>query len=224
MEAGDGRRHLASWPVTTRRKYPPSTTTDRVRIASAHGPCQGATRLLRFASALRVTRAFRCGSEGSYGRPGSRPAGQYGTGGHFTLGRRRDHGDRSRRGSPDCPTTLDRRRFLQKLAGVRSYGGDQVRGLGPGPDQSQNAGVATSAGSAGRSGSAPSAPVQPPLSFKRVPTRFVQKYTLRARLESSGSHEAVEGRPGHARELGDGGLGHAQLEEAQDVVLLPGEP
>ena len=35
----------------------PETT----RIASAHGPCQGATRLLRFAAALRVTRTFRCG-------------------------------------------------------------------------------------------------------------------------------------------------------------------
>ena len=54
----------------------------------------------------------------------------------------------------------------------------------------------------------------------RVPTRFVLKYTLRARLESSGPHEAVEGRTGHARELGDGGLGNAQLEEAPDVVLL----
>ena len=31
--------------------------TDRARIASAHGPCQGATRLLRCAPALRVTRA-----------------------------------------------------------------------------------------------------------------------------------------------------------------------
>ena len=58
----------------------------------------------------------------------------------------------------------------------------------------------------------------------RVPTRFVQKYTLRARLEPSGAHEAVEGRTGHARELGDGGLGKAQLEEAPDVVLLAVEP
>ena len=48
----------------------------------------------------------------------------------------------------------------------------------------------------------------------RVPTRFVRKYTLRARLEPSGPHEAVEGSTGHARELGDGGLGNAQLEEA----------
>ena len=57
-----------------------------------------------------------------------------------------------------------------------------------------------------------------------VPTRFEQKYTLRARLEPSGPHEAVEGRTGHARELGDGGLGNAQLEEAPDVVLLAVEP
>ena len=54
----------------------------------------------------------------------------------------------------------------------------------------------------------------------RVPTRFVQKYTLRARLEPSGSHEAVEGGTGHAGDLGDGGLGDAQLEETPDVVLL----
>ena len=58
----------------------------------------------------------------------------------------------------------------------------------------------------------------------RVPSRFAQKYTLRARLEPSGPHEAVAGRPGHAREFSDGGLGHAQLEEAPDVVLLAGEP
>ena len=28
----------------------------------------------------------------------------------------------------------------------------------------------------------------------KLPARFVQKYTLRARLEPSGAHEAVEGR------------------------------
>ena len=54
----------------------------------------------------------------------------------------------------------------------------------------------------------------------RVPTTFVLKYTLRARPEPAGSHEAVKGGPGHARELGDGRLGHAQLEEAPDFVLL----
>ena len=59
---------------------------------------------------------------------------------------------------------------------------------------------------------------------QRVPTRFVQKYTLRARLEPSGSHKAVEGGTGHAGDLGDGGLGDAQLEEAPDVVLLAVEP
>ena len=58
----------------------------------------------------------------------------------------------------------------------------------------------------------------------RVPTRFVQKCTLRARLEPSGPHEAVEGRTGDAGELGDGGLGNAQIEEAPDVVLLAVEP
>ena len=57
-----------------------------------------------------------------------------------------------------------------------------------------------------------------------VPTRFVLKYRLRVRLEPSGAHEAVEGSTGHARELGDGGLGNAQLEEAPDVVLLATEP
>ena len=54
----------------------------------------------------------------------------------------------------------------------------------------------------------------------RVPTRFVQKYTRRARLEPSGAHEAVEGGTGHAGDLGDGGLGDAQLEDTPDVVLL----
>ena len=58
----------------------------------------------------------------------------------------------------------------------------------------------------------------------RVPTRFVLKYTLRRRSEASGAHEAVEGGPGHAGDLGDGGLGDAQLEEAADLVLLAVEP
>ena len=61
------------------------------------------------------------------------------------------------------------------------------------------------------------------LGQKRVLTRFVQKYTLRARLEPSDPHEAVEGYTGDARELGDGGLGNAQIEEAADVVLNSGE-
>ena len=70
----------------------------------------------------------------------------------------------------------------------------------------------------------------PPMARRRarvrcmVPTRFVQQYTLRARLEPSGSHKAVEGGTGHAGDLGDGGLGDAQLEEAPDVVLLAVEP
>ena len=58
----------------------------------------------------------------------------------------------------------------------------------------------------------------------RVPTPFVLKYTLRPRPESSGAHEAVERGPGHARELGDGGLRDAQLKEAPDLVLLAVEP
>ncbi len=58
----------------------------------------------------------------------------------------------------------------------------------------------------------------------RVLTRFVQKCTLRARLEPTGPHEAVEGRTGDAGELGDGGFGNAQIEEAPDVVLLAVEP
>ena len=37
---------------------------------------------------------------------------------------------------------------------------------------------------------------------RRVPTPFVRSYTLRARPEPSGRHEAVERGPGHARELG----------------------
>ena len=52
-----------------------------------------------------------------------------------------------------------------------------------------------------------------------------------ARLEPLGADEAgafepqaVEGSTGHACELGDGGLGNAQLEEATDVVLLAVEP
>ena len=56
----------------------------------------------------------------------------------------------------------------------------------------------------------------------RVPTRSVQNYTLRP--ETSGAHEAVQRGPGHARELGDGGLRDAQLEEAPDLVLLAVEP
>ena len=34
--------------------------------------------------------------------------------------------------------------------------------------------------------------------------------------DPSGVHEAVESGPGHARELGDGGLRDAELEEAPD--------
>ena len=61
-------------------------------------------------------------------------------------------------------------------------------------------------------------------SLPRVLTRFVLKYTLRAQAEPSGAHEAVEGGTGHARDLGDGGLGNAQFEEAPDIVLLAIEP
>ena len=59
----------------------------------------------------------------------------------------------------------------------------------------------------------------------RVPTRFVRKYTLRARLEPSGAHEAVERGTGYARVPGDGGFGHAQLEDGEALaahVLLRG--
>lgn len=35
---------------------------------------------------------------------------------------------------------------------------------------------------------------------------------------------AVERGTGHAGDLGDGGLGHAQLEEVTDVVFLAIEP
>ena len=58
----------------------------------------------------------------------------------------------------------------------------------------------------------------------RVPTTFVLKYTLTAQPEPSGGHEAVEGGAGHARDLGDRGLGHAQLEEVTDFMLLAVEP
>ena len=43
----------------------------------------------------------------------------------------------------------------------------------------------------------------------RVPTRFVQKYTRRARLEPSGAHEAVEGDTGHAGDLGADSYGQS---------------
>ena len=64
----------------------------------------------------------------------------------------------------------------------------------------------------------------PHASYSRALTRFVQKYTLKTRPETSGSHEAVQGGPGHARELGDRGLRDAQLEEAADLILLAVEP
>ena len=44
----------------------------------------------------------------------------------------------------------------------------------------------------------------------RVPTRFVQKYTLRSRPETTGAHEAVEGGTGHTR---------AQNDDDGDVVV-----
>jgi hypothetical protein len=47
---------------------------------------------------------------------------------------------------------------------------------------------------------------------------------LRRRPEPSGGHEAVEGGPGDAGDLGDGGLGDAELEEVPDLVLLAVEP
>ena len=68
----------------------------------------------------------------------SLPARLHGTGGRFTPCQRRNRGDRLRRSSPDRPATLDSRRLLQEFTGVRSCGGDQVGGLGPGPDRSQN--------------------------------------------------------------------------------------
>ena len=56
-------------------------------------------------------------------------------------------------------------------------------------------------------------------------SRGTLKYTLRAWLEPSGPHEAVEGRTGHARELGDGGLGNPHIEDGEALaahVLLCG--
>ena len=67
------------------------------------------------------------------------PARLHGTGERFTPGRRRDRGDRLRRGSPDRPATLDKRRLLQELAGVRTGDVDQVGGRGPGPDPRRSA-------------------------------------------------------------------------------------
>ena len=63
-----------------------------------------------------------------------------------------------------------------------------------------------------------------PASVSRVPTRFVRKYTLRVRPETSGAHGVVADRTGHVRDLGDCGLGNTQLEEATDFVLLAVEP
>ena len=61
--------------------------------------------------------------------------------------------------------------------------------------------------------------------FRRLAHGKVISVTvLRIRPETSGAHEAVEGGPRHARELGDGGLGDAQLKEAPDFVLLAVEP
>ena len=48
----------------------------------------------------------------------------------------------------------------------------------------------------------------------------MQKYTLSVRPEILGAYEATEGRTGDARDVGDCGLGHAQLEEARDFILL----
>ena len=48
------------------------------------------------------------------------------------------------------------------------------------------------------SGEASRITLPPKASLLRVPTRFVQKYTLRARLEPSGAHEAIEGSTGDA--------------------------
>ena len=45
-----------------------------------------------------------------------------------------------------------------------------------------------------------------------------RKYTLRARLEPSGAHEAVERGTGYARVPGDGGFGHAQLEDGEALA------
>ena len=70
-DAGDGRQHLPSRPVTKRGKYLPSTARRGTRIASAHGQCQ---RLRR--------PPLRCGSEaigavrspyGPSARPGRPP-------------------------------------------------------------------------------------------------------------------------------------------------------
>ena len=49
--------------------------------------------------------------------------------------------------------------------------------------------------------------------------------TLRARLEPSGAHEAVKRGTGYAHVSGDGGFGHAQLEDGEALaahVLLRG--
>ena len=56
----------------------------------------------------------------------------------------------------------------------------------------------------------------------RVPTTFVLKYTLTAQPEPSGGHEAVEGGAGDAGDLGDGGLGDAQLGEIWQGRSLDG--
>ena len=53
--------------------------------------------------------------------------------------------------------------------------------------------------------------IQPSQRPDGPPRQFPTLHTLRVWPETSGAHEAVEGRTGHARELGDGGLGNAHL-------------
>ena len=88
MDAGDGRQHLPSWPVTARRKYPPSTNRQSPTSLRSR-PCQGAARLLRYAPSLRVTRppaaAQRAVMAGRVPRP-SRSTGPA-SASHLTNGR-----------------------------------------------------------------------------------------------------------------------------------------
>ena len=58
----------------------------------------------------------------------------------------------------------------------------------------------------------------PPVEGQRVPTRFVQKYTLGAQPETSGAHEAVEGRAGDAGDRSQPGTGRGSpMREAHNA-------
>ena len=172
MNAGDGRRHLSSWSVTARRKYPPSTNRQRPDSLRSRplsrryappplrsGPAGDTGRPLRLRWQLRPA-GFPC-------RPvctGPADASHLVDGGTAAtvcvearqIARRRWTGAGSCRSSPASGTA----------AVTRWEAAGQVRIV------RMNAGVATSARSADRSGSAPiGAGATPALVQKIAPAR-----------------------------------------------------